>query len=353
MKNKLFLLFFSFVTLSIYAQVETKLFPQRNAFDQVKVIKDHSRVNKLKQMPSFDVQKLIAEDKSNERLDVPFRFGKGFDTNITLTDGEWIDVENGRLWSMDFQSKDAYSINFVFDGFYLPDGAKLYIINKTGTVLYGPITSKQNTKNGYFLTDLIDGDEVSMFIFEPISKKGQTQLNIKRVIHAYKNLFLNKTNGNFGASGSCNNDVVCFPDWEMESDAVALVLLSNGAELCSGSLLVTANYNFIPYFLSAFHCIDSSKDGSLSSAEISDAENWMFKFQYKKTACNGNSATTGITFNGARFRSAWNASDFVLMEMDNSPSNNVGFSWLGWDRSGNNPINATGIHHPSGDVMKI
>lgn len=79
----------------------------------------------------------------------------------------------------------------------------------------------------------------------------------------------------------------------------------------------------------------------------------MFKFQYKMTSCSGSTATTGITYNGAHFRAAWNTSDFALMEMNNSPLGDARFSWLGWDRSANTPTSGTSIHHPSGDVMKI
>jgi len=255
---------------------------------------------------------------------------------------------------MEFISQGAYSINFVFDKFYLADNSQLYIVNSDGTMLYGPVTSEHNTKNGYFLTDLIQGDDVTIYLFEPNSSRGKSQLTIKRAIHAYKNLYLNKSNGNMGGSGSCNNNIDCFPAWDLESDAVALVLLSDGSELCSGSLIITADKSFRSYFLSAFHCVDISPSNSiLAAAEITNAENWMFKYQYKMSECNGSTATTGITYNGATFRAAWNTSDFVLMEMDNSPIGNTQFSWLGWDRSGNIPTSGTGIHHPSGDVMKI
>jgi hypothetical protein len=337
----------------IHGQIRTTFFQNGNALNQIKHSAEKYKVSKIKQFPPFDVQKFIDEDKQNRGLDIPFRFGKGFDTNITLSDGEWQPLENGRLWLMEFQSKGAYSINFVFDNFYLPDSAELYITNKRGTMLYGPVTYKQNTKNGYFLTDLIVSDDVIIYIFEPEDKKGQTQLNIKRVVHAYRNLFSNMSYGNLGGSESCNNDIACFPDWDKESDAVALVLLSSGTEWCSGSLLMTANNSFSPYFLSAFHCIDSSADGNLSTTEISNAENWMFKFQYKMITCGGSSATSGITYNGAKFRAGWNVSDFLLMEMDNSPIGNTEFSWLGWDRTGTTPTSGSCIHHPAGDVMKI
>lgn len=338
-----------------FAQVETKFCTKGASFDQVKFIKDHPKANKIMKLPSFDAQELINEDKLNKSMDRPFRFGKGFDVEITLNDGAWCNVDKGRLWSMEFQSKGAYSINFVFDQFFLSDNAKLYAANADGTMLYGPVTSKQNTKNGFYLTDLISGDNVTIYLYEPDSEKGKCKLKVKRVVHAYKNLFSTMAYGNLGGSESCNNDVACFPAWDDESDAVALVLLSNGTEWCSGSLLMSANQSFRPYFLSAFHCLDDpyAPDGSLSATEISNAENWMFKFQYKMLSCGGNAVTAGVTYNGATFRAAWNASDFSLMEMNNSPFGDSQFTWLGWDRSGNTPTSGTGIHHPAGDVMKI
>jgi lysyl endopeptidase len=355
MKKTIIILILLSVLQVAYGQVETKFFPKGDASDQVKPIKDYPKANKTMKLSSFDVQKLIDEDKLNQNMDRPFRFGKGFDIGTTLADGEWSNLGEARLWSMGFQSNGAYSINFVFDQLFLSDGAKLYVTNASGTMLYGPVTSKQNTKNGYFLTDLIQGDNVTIYLYEPISEKGKSKLSIKRVVHAYKNLFSNMAYGNLGGSESCNNDISCFPAWDDESDAVALVLLANGTEWCSGSLLMTANQSFRPYFLSAFHCIDDpyAPNGSLSATEISNAENWMFKFQYKMTSCGGSSATTGITYNGATFRAAWNSSDFALMEMDNSPIGDSRFAWLGWDRSGNTPTSGTGIHHPAGDVMKI
>lgn len=335
-----------------YAQVETKTYAKGEAFSKEKFLQSHQIPNKKFELPLFDAQKMLNEDELNEGKDVPFRFGKGFDTNLSLKDGEWTEVENGRLWSMGFHSKDAYSINFVFNNFYLSDSASLYIVNTDGTMLYGPVTSKQNTSNGFFLTDLVQGDNVIIYLFEPNTSKKKSSLSITRIVHSYKNT-LPELYGNLGGSWSCNNDIACYPTWATESDAVALVLLSNGSEWCSGSLLMTANQNFRSFFLSAFHCIDVSQDEILSSTEITDAQNWLFKFQYKKTTCNGSGATAGITFNGAQFRSAWHDADFVLMEINTSLVADTRFSWLGWDRTGNTPTSGTGIHHPAGDVMKI
>ena len=355
MKKILFTaIFLSVYILGTHGQVETTFFPNRDALQQNRLLKEHRRVAKIKAMPPLDVQKIASARQQEKDDNVPFRFGKGFDTHITLADGEWTNTENGRLWTMAIESKGAYSINFVFNDFYLPEGAELYISNEEGDMLYGPVTSKANTENGHFLTDLIKGDKVSIYLFEPSNRRNESQLTIKRVVHAYENMFSDMAYGQVGSSGSCNNNVACFPAWSKESDAVALVLLSNGTEWCSGSLLMTANQSFRPYFLSAFHCIDTDfPKGSLSSSEISNAENWMFKFQYKMSSCSGGYATSGVTYNRATFRAAWNNTDFALMELRNSPAGDSRFSWLGWDRSGNTPTSGTGIHHPSGDVMKI
>ncbi|WP_314695380.1 T9SS type A sorting domain-containing protein [Tannerella forsythia] len=355
MKKILFTaIFLSVYILGTHGQVETTFFPNRDALQQNRLLKEHRRVAKIKAMPPLDIQKIASARQQEKDDNVPFRFGEGFDTHITLADGEWTDRESGRLWTMAIESKGAYSINFVFNDFHLPEGAELYISNEEGDMLYGPVTSKVNTENGHFLTDLIKGDKVTIYLFEPSNKRNESQLTIKRVVHAYENMFSDMAYGQIGSSGNCNNNVACFPAWSKESDAVALVLLSNGTEWCSGSLLMTANQSFRPYFLSAFHCIDTDiPKGSLSSSEISNAENWMFKFQYKMSSCSGGYATSGVTYNRATFRAAWNNTDFALMELRNSPAGDSRFSWLGWDRSGNAPTAGTGIHHPSGDVMKI
>ncbi len=200
------------------------------------------------------------------------------------------------------------------------------------------------------------GDDVTIYLFEPYSEKGKSELTIKRVVHAYKNLFYSEVNFGFGGSlKGCHNDIKCYRDWSNESNAVALVILGDGDKTCSGSLLMNTAHDFKPYFLSAFHCVDIEVPygGDLSASEVSNAENWMFRFHYKLSSCGGNSPTTRIAYNGATLRAAWDETDFVLLELDHMPHGDSRFSWLGWDRSGNVPSSGTGIHHPAGDVMKI
>jgi hypothetical protein len=364
MKRLLIILFSLQCCFSLNGQISTKLYKDGDALLYAKPIDPNIKTNKIVYLPPIDIQHLLDEDKirMNDANDIPFRFGKAIDLNLTLDDGIWLDFEKGRIWSCEFKSKGAFSINFVFENLFLSDSALLYLTNSTNTILYGPVTSKQNKRTGFFLTDLIQGDDVILYLYEPNSQRGKSRLTIKKVVHAYKNMFPSFLYGNLNGSESCNNDIACFPALAEESDAVALVLLANGTEWCSGSLVMTSNQNFRPLFLSAFHCVDVDNydiydshygDGILQDDEISHAENWMFKFQYKMSTCSGSSATIGLTYNSAHLLAAWDQTDFVLMELDDSPVGNSALSWLGWDRSINTPASGTGIHHPSGDVMKI
>lgn len=133
---------FTLILLSVFfsgiGQVATTFFPNRDALQQNRILEEYNGVAKLKAMPPLDLQKIISTSQQETNDNVPFRFGEGFDTNITLADGEWTEVENGRLWSITIESKGAYSINFVFNNFYLPEGAELYISNEEKDMFYGP-----------------------------------------------------------------------------------------------------------------------------------------------------------------------------------------------------------------------
>ena len=358
MKRTCLLIVLSFCTLfaqNTYSQVVTEYYPEGDALKALALPNHILRNEIVHKMPSFDVEKMRKEDAEMEGLDVPYRVGKRFDVLYTLEDGQWEDIENGRIWCISFKSEGALSLNYVFENFYLPEGASLYIANQDETVLYGPVTSEAMTKQyDSFLTDVIPGDQSTIYLYEPSERIGESTLTIRRVVHGYRGVDINSIIRSLDGSSSCNINVACYPEYEKESNAVALVLLSSGNELCSGSLLMNTNYTFDPYFLTAFHCIDGPYgDGSLSDSEIQAAENWMFKFCFKKTTCNGNSLATSYTYNKADFCSAWYNTDFALMKLKGTVSRYKNLTWLGWDKSGSTPSSGVSIHHPQGDVMKI
>ncbi|AUP80165.1 T9SS type A sorting domain-containing protein [Flavivirga eckloniae] len=335
-----------------YGQIKTEYFPEKNGKNRIANIPKRFKATKSTLLPSFNLKRMVDEDSESEGEIKPYRFGKGFDVNIDIKAQDWEEVDDKRIWAMAFESKGAKSINFVFDKLHLIEGAELYIYNDTGSVVYGPVTHLNNLTQGVFLTDLIHGEHVTLYIHEPQNKKESSNLRIKRVVHGYRGVG-EMLNGSPGASESCNNNINCFSAWDLQSDAVGLVLLANGTEWCSGSLIMSADQSFRPYFLSAFHCIDTNSNRAVSAGERNAAEDWMFKFQFKYTTCSGTTVASSFTYNDATFRAGWFNTDFLLMELDQSPIGNNQMSLAGWDRGAATPNSGAGIHHPAGDVMKI
>ena len=303
-KTAFFIIFLTFHVGCTFGQVETKYIQDNTALSNIKFLKGINLKQILIDLPSLDNEKLSKENEVIKGLKMPYRFGKGHDVTYKIEEGDWVDCDNGRVWSKTFRSKGALSLNFVFEDFYLPEESCLYIINQDSSLLYGPVKSEAIPSNGFFLTDIIPGQSATILLYEPNEQRGKCSLSIKKVVHGFRGFFPQMQNRQIGSSESCNNDIICFPEYEKESNAAALVLLENGTECCSGSMLMTTDLSFKPFFLTAFHCIDSNHNGLLSTSEIESAQKWLFKFQYKKTTCNGNSYSNGISYNAYCF-SKW------------------------------------------------
>ena len=372
MKKLVLVILSCFSFYIINGQVETRYFPDGNALDALDFLDQTVISSNAVILPSFDMTMVPEEDWSAEVGDAPFRFGYGFDRSYSIQDGKWAAVDGGLLWSLSFRSKDALSINFVFDQLYLPEGAELYIMNDERTTLYGPVTTSQNiavTNNvtdivlgdrldlggaapGRFLTDIIPGEKVSIYIFVKEGVKELPYLGIARIVHGFRRLEM--VARGYGDSYPSNIDVKCYPEWSVESDGVAKVLRHDGETTCSGALLTTTNNSFKPYFLTGRHAVDFEKDNVLTDEEKGWVQYWLFIFNYKMSSCGGSTVTSSVLYSGATFRAAWADTDFALLELNSSAiSNDQRLSWLGWDRSGSTPTKGTVIHHPMGDVMKI
>lgn len=217
------------------------------------------------------------------------------EVNYTLENsGDWFETDGGRVWKLKIKSGKAYSLSLIFSKLIISGQTKIYIYNEEGSMIYGPITSESITKNGSFSSDIIKGDALILELFEPDTEKGNSVLNLSRVVHGFRNIF---QPANFGDSNlNCQNDVSCNSNWQIQSNGVAMIILSNMERLCSGSLLNNECQDFTPNILTAFHCIDIGNDinninacsnnevgnGTLTDQEIANAENWLFRFQYKR-----------------------------------------------------------------------
>jgi hypothetical protein len=93
----------------------------------------------IEMMPSVNVDSLINDDKANEGKPVPFRFGYALKVNLNLENsGTWETLENGdKIWRLKIFSEDAYSINLIFDNFWLPENAQFFVYSEDRNMVLG------------------------------------------------------------------------------------------------------------------------------------------------------------------------------------------------------------------------
>ena len=90
-------------------------------------------------LPFVDVEKLKKEDEKLKGQVDYLRYGQAIDVNFGLKEGKWTICNGGYKWRLGVKSKEAVSLDFTFDSFYLPEGAELYIYNKDRTMVMGAL----------------------------------------------------------------------------------------------------------------------------------------------------------------------------------------------------------------------
>jgi len=295
-------------------------------------------------MNTVDVKAYLAEDEIEEQEGLPFRFGAPFDVIYSLKNsGEWEKLPDGSaIWRLRIISEGAYSINLIYDNFYLPPGAELFVYSEDREMVTGAFTEINNKKSGLFATAPVKGDDITIEYYEPSDVQGQGHFTITRIVHAYKDIFGFSSDKAYGSSGSCNNNVNCpeGADWQTESRAVAMVLLGNGTRWCSGSMINNVRQDETPYFLTANHCLNGE-------------ENWIIMFRYQSPGCANEDGPTNYTVHGTTLRATNSYSDFALVELSEVPPATYNISYVGWSNVDVAASSAVGIHHPSGDIKKI
>jgi Trypsin. len=149
------------------------------------------------------------------------------------------------------------------------------------------------------------------------------------------------------ASSSCELDAMCQQDaWSVESNAVARIVYTSAGSsfLCTGTLLADRDTSsFIPYFLTANHCVSSQTVASSLQAY------WF----WRATACNsGARGASQTTFGGGTLLYATSATDTAFMRLATQPP--AGVAYAGWIATAPTQGTAvTGIHNPAGDLQKI
>ncbi len=301
-----------------------------------------SSIGMIKLHP-VDKQALLEEDKRAGK-DVPFRFGHGFKVSYDLfSSGTWETLSNGdRVWRLAIESLGAYSINIIYDVFFIPQGGEFFVYSEDKSYVIGAFTELNNKDDRIFATQPVPGDKVVLEYNEPFNVSGQGQIRLEKIIHAYRNVFGNKDSRNYGDSGSCNNNVNCSEGdlWQDHNRSVAMILTSGGSRICTGALVNNVRQDQTQNFLTADHCLGGNN-------------NWIFMFNYESPGCSNQNGPTNQTVQGSTLRASRATSDFALLELTEAIPSSYNVNYAGWSAVNDTPQDPVCIHHPSGDIKKI
>lgn len=295
-------------------------------------------------LPEVDRNALLLEDEQRLASGVkgPYRFGFNHATDIgTAQHGTWTVLRNGdRLWRVGIRCPGAYSVNFVFDRYRIPEEARVFVYNEMGHQL-GAFTAASNGHRLSMGVTQLPGDRITIEYHEPAAYSGQGELHIDQVTHAYRDIF--SLAKDLGESGDCNINVICpeGDDWRDQIRAVGIIT-TGGSGFCTGTLVNTCAEDGTPYFLTADHCLDE------------DVENWVFRFNWDSPVCDPTeNGPIDQTVSGCELLVNSPGTDVALLLLNTAPPEEYNVFYSGWDKSATPATSMTGIHHPSGDIKKI
>lgn len=316
----------------------------------------------IKQIPiDFSVEDLKTVDEWQVSQGAPLKVGVFIGINLSIdTDGHWITLPDGKnIWQLRIQAKDALALMLSFKEFYIPEGGKLFIYNADKTHLIGAFTHQTNPSTLEYATEFIAGDDI-ILEYETVNRETKLpRLSIDGIGYGYNHLSITQTKEGVGpnTSGSCMVNINCSEGdaWQAEKNGVCLITftVNNYIYYCSGSVVNNTAEDLKPYVLSAYHCID------IDSTAISqkDLNKSIFYFHFERTGCENNSTVASYkTMVGCKkvaHTPLNGGSDGLLLLLNDSIPENYNVYYNGWDRSDKAATSGVGIHHPSGDYMKI
>lgn len=273
-------------------------------------------------------------------------------TSVESTTGELIQTANGDIvWSSSVMIDNSYRLRAYIAEVILPEDAEIWVEGANEETI-GPFGSELLDETGGFWTPSVAGPELKIYVVLP-GQEPFAEFEIAQVTE----LFELDRNGEPKISQPSTLSTTCFEDSQCISSstfaqidnverAVAHIqFVKDGSSyICTGGLVNdTVDDSWIPYFLTANHCLDSQS--SASSIEAF--------WDYKPSSCDGYapSLSTRPRSNGAVMLETGSTGDFTLLRLNSVPA---GRYFLGWHPAQSAIEPGTKLHrisHPSGDVQ--
>ena len=221
----------------------------------------------------------------------------------------------------------------------------------TGDDFAGPDDAQKASESEVRWSPSVEGDTIGMEVTLPSSDaRYETVVEIDRVSHQYRPLGAARSSRTRGATGGsdassseleCSHvDLQCRDVSPSVANTVAIIRFESGnhSGTCSGTLMNDDDpQTFVPYFLTARHCISTPSEASSLEAH------WFHQSAY----CGGivRDRRYTVTSGGAELLTTSTPQDSTLLRLRNRPSPGAWFS--GWS---SHPVGVGwavyGVHHP-------
>lgn len=309
-------------------------------------------LDQLDRAPLHTLQVAIEKSAGEAQAGAPLRFATEVPVTFGVQDGAWDSPASGvARWRLRVSSEGARSLSFRLQDLHLPPGAELWVFDRQGRDIQGPL---QGDQQGTVWSPLVRGAEALIEANMPADQREAFSVAATQVFHGYRDLAgrswpLDPVSGSGnGASGACQIDVACSAAeaWQPQSRATVLLVIA-GTTICSGTLVNNARQDDRPLILTANHCgiTDANVDSTLAY------------FNVHRSACG--SGAYGSLMQNLRGKSlltrarAGIGADHALFELMDKPPADFNAYYAGYDISGAVPTSGAGTHHPSGDDKKF
>jgi len=313
-------------------------------------------------VPSMNIEKpdlteVLAQDKINDAMNKAYRVGTVQTVSINPDNsGVWDFLPDGSaIWRVKIASEDALAQCLYFSDYMLLPGMELFVYSTDKSFVLGAFTEVNNHESRVMATQDVPGKELIVELFMP-DRNADFGFEINGIGYFYRGVFY--SNNNPKSSGGCEVNVVC-PEgnnWTVQRQSVAKIqeVMNGYIYYCTGSLVNNTGQNCTPYFLLADHC---SVEGS-DIVTATELNQWVFKFNYQSTTCNGTTATTqsltGCTYKASdTYGQTQTGPDFFLCQLNNQVPSSYNPHYNGWSYLNSAPTSGVCIHHPGGDIKKI
>jgi lysyl endopeptidase len=252
-------------------------------------------------------------------------------------------ADGGYVWTAAAESKDAAALRVHFTHFSLPENAALYIYNMNGEA-FGPYTGHGPGNDGDFWSHTVSGPvayiqvrhfgpavqenlQAAHFVIEGIGHIGPKfpVPSLQKSPEERENGDISRTLEHCSYNAPCIEDASCYSGGPIDDAKFAIAYMEwiSGAWIysCTGGLLADTNVTtYVPYLLTANHCLSKSKD----------AVSLECYFFYWTPYCGGCDATTGPFPRtlGAEVLSTNETGDYTLLLLWEPPP--AGSFFLGW-----------------------